>query len=52
MSYLRRSNIDAAGHSQAILKLLVVRLRQEWPQVKIIFRGGQRFLPMEDAALV
>lgn len=43
VSYLRRSNIDAARHSQAILKLLVVRLRQEWPQVKIIFRGDSGF---------
>ncbi len=39
MSYLRPSNIDVAKHAWAILKLLVTRLRQEWPGVKIIFRG-------------
>lgn len=43
VSYLRPSNIDAAKHSRAILKLLVDRLRQAWPQVKIIFRGDSGF---------
>src|SRR4051794_23134025 len=43
VSYLRPSNIDAARHAPAILKLLVTRLRQEWPQVKIIFRGDSGF---------
>lgn len=43
VSYLRRSNIDAAKHSAAILKLLVKRLRQVWPQVRIIFRGDSGF---------
>lgn len=43
VSYLRPSNIDAAGHSRAILKLLVTRLRQAWPAVKIIFRGDSGF---------
>jgi hypothetical protein len=43
VSYLRPSNIDAAKHSRAILKLLVDRLRQEWPKVKIIFRGDSGF---------
>jgi hypothetical protein len=43
VSYLRPSNIDAARHSGAILKLLVQRLRQSWPQVKIIFRGDSGF---------
>ena len=42
-SYLRPSNIDAAKHSRSILKLLVVRLRQAWPDVKIIFRGDSGF---------
>ena len=41
--YLRPSNIDAARHSRAILKLLVDRLRQAWPGVKIIFRGDSGF---------
>ena len=43
VSYLRPSNIDAARHSRAILKLLVTRLRQAWPKVKIIFRGDSGF---------
>jgi hypothetical protein len=43
VSYLRPSNIDAARHSWAILKLLVQRLRQAWPEVKIIFRGDSGF---------
>ncbi len=43
VSYLRPSNIDAARHSRAILKLLTDRLRQVWPQVKIIFRGDSGF---------
>jgi hypothetical protein len=43
VSYLRPSNIDAAKHSRAILKLLTDRLRQAWPRVKIIFRGDSGF---------
>lgn len=43
VSYLRPSNIDASKHSRAILKLLVDRLRQAWPGVKIIFRGDSGF---------
>jgi len=43
VSCLRPSNIDAAKHSRAILKLLVDRLRQVWPGVKIIFRGDSGF---------
>jgi hypothetical protein len=43
VSYLRPSNIDAAHHSRGILKLLVDRLRQQWPGVKIIFRGDSGF---------
>jgi len=43
VSYLRPSNIDAARHSWAILKLLVQRLRQTWPEVKIVFRGDSGF---------
>lgn len=43
VSYLRRSNIDAARHAWAILKLLVVRLRQQWPTVRIVFRGDSGF---------
>jgi hypothetical protein len=43
VSYLRPSNIDASKHSRAVLKLLVDRLRQAWPGVKIIFRGDSGF---------
>ena len=43
VSYLRESNIDAARHSGAILKLLVQRLRQAWPGVKIVLRADSGF---------
>ncbi len=42
-AYLRPSNIDAALHSRAILKLLVRRFRRVWPNVRIIFRGDSGF---------
>ncbi len=42
-SYLRPSNIDGAKHAWAIAALLVKRLRKEWPDVKIIFRGDSGF---------
>ena len=42
-AYLRPSRIDGAKHSAAILKLLVRRLRQVWPEVRIIFRGDSGF---------
>ncbi len=42
-AYLRPSNIDAAMHSRAILKLIVKRLRRAWPKVRIIFRGDSGF---------
>ena len=42
-AYLRPSNIDAAKHSRAILKLLVERLRQAWPAVKITIRADSGF---------
>jgi len=43
VSYLRPSNIDAAKHSRAILRLLVTRLRQAWPNARLIFRGDSGF---------
>lgn len=43
VSYLRQSKIDGAKHAWAILVLLVKRLRQVWPKVKIIFRGDAGF---------
>jgi hypothetical protein len=50
VSYLRPSNIDGAKHSWAILALLVRRLRQQWPNVRIIVRGDSGFCrhPMFD----
>lgn len=42
-AYLRPANIDPAKHSWAILALLVRRLREVWPNVKIIFRGDSGF---------
>jgi hypothetical protein len=43
VAYLRLSNIDGAKHGRAILKLLVTRLRQAWPDVKIIVRADSGF---------
>jgi hypothetical protein len=42
-AYLRPSRIDGAKHAAAILKLLVKRLRQVWPNVRIVFRGDSGF---------
>jgi hypothetical protein len=42
-AYLRPSKIDGAKHSRAIVKLLVDRIRQEWPDVKIVIRGDSGF---------
>jgi Transposase DDE domain group 1 len=41
--HLRPSRIDGAKHAAAILKLLVKRLHQTWPQVRIVFRGDSGF---------
>lgn len=43
VAYLRRSNQDAAAHAAAILKLLVKRIRQQWPRTRIIFRADSGF---------
>ena len=40
---LRPANIDPAKYSGAIVKLLVDRIRREWPQVRIIVRGDSGF---------
>lgn len=40
---LRRSRIDGAKHAAAVIKLLVTRLRQAWPAVRIIVRGDSGF---------
>jgi len=43
VSYLRPGNQDQARHAWAVLKLLVRRLRQAWPQVKIVVRADSGF---------
>lgn len=40
---LRRSRIDGAKHVSAVIKLLVNRLREAWPDVRIIVRGDSGF---------
>lgn len=43
VSYLRASNIDGAKHAWAILALLVKRLRQAWPETRIVVRADSGF---------
>jgi hypothetical protein len=43
VAYLRPSKIDASKHSWAVLSLLVKRLREVWPGVRIILRGDSSF---------
>jgi hypothetical protein len=43
VAYLRPSNIDESKHAGAVLKLLVRRLREAWPKVRIILRGDSAF---------
>lgn len=43
VSLLRPSNIDGPKYAGAILRLLVKRLREPWPDVAIIFRGDSAF---------
>ena len=40
---LRPSRIDGAKHAAAVLRLLVNRLRQAWPDVRLIIRGDSGF---------
>ena len=40
---LRNSRIDGAKHAVAVIKLLVTRLRQVWPEARIIVRGDSGF---------
>jgi hypothetical protein len=42
-AYLRPSNIDASRHAWPILSLLVRRLREAWPGVRIIARADSGF---------
>ena len=43
VSYLRPSKIDGAKHAWAILSLLVKRLRETWPKVRIVLRADSGF---------
>jgi Transposase DDE domain group 1 len=43
VAYLRSAKHDAALHTAAILKLLTRRLRQAWPNVRLVFRGDSGF---------
>ena len=43
VSYLRPSNIDGAKHAWAILALLERRLREAWPDVRIVLRADSGF---------
>ena len=40
---LRPSRTDGAKQAAAVIKLLVTRLRQAWPQVRLIVRGDSGF---------
>jgi hypothetical protein len=42
-AYLRPSDIDAAKHTRAVLKLLARMLRRAWPDVRITIRGDSGF---------
>ena len=46
IAYLRPSDIDGAHHSRAILRLLVQRLREAWPDVRIILSGVGQNQPL------
>jgi hypothetical protein len=43
VAYLRPSDIGADRHARAIIRLLVTRLCQSWPGVKILIRGDGGF---------
>jgi hypothetical protein len=43
VAYLRPADRDACHHARAVLKLLVTRLRQAWPGVRLIFRADSGF---------
>jgi len=43
VAYLRPSKIDGAQHAWAVLALLVKRLRQAFPAVRIVLRGDSGF---------
>jgi hypothetical protein len=42
-AFLQPSDEDGAKHAGAILKIITKRLREKWPEVKIIYRGDSGF---------
>lgn len=40
---LRPSNIDGAKYAGAILKIIVSKIRERWPNIRVIFRGDCAF---------
>ena len=43
VAYLRPANIDGARHAGAVLKLLIARLRREWPETRFVIRADSGF---------
>lgn len=43
VAYLRPANVDGARHALAVLKLLIGRLREAWPETRIIVRADSGF---------
>ena len=43
VSYLRPSSVGAAHHARGVTKLLVDKIRSQWPDVKIILRADSGF---------
>ena len=43
VAYLRPADIDPAKHALGVLRLLVGRLRQAWPEVRIVVRADSGF---------
>jgi hypothetical protein len=41
--YLRPSRIDGAKHAAAVIKLIITRLRQAWPNTRFIVRADSGF---------
>jgi hypothetical protein len=40
---LRRNRIDGTRHAEEVIKLIVTRLSQAWPRVRMIVRGDSGF---------
>lgn len=42
-AFLQPSNQDGAKHAGSVLKIITAKLREKWPEVKIIYRGDSGF---------